>query len=361
MKDQSAMLDDPQIRAAFDLEGMLDRIQELPQQCLDAWQNVMSFHVPATYGLARNIVILGMGGSAIGGDLVRTLVEDECSVPVFVNRDYTLPAFVDQDSLVIASSYSGNTEETLTGFEQALERGAKVLAITTGGKLAQQATELGLPLLVFSYEAQPRAALGHSFVPLLGIFQKLNLVKDKEEELKSAVQTMRKLDEEINEQVPTKDNPAKKLALELEGHLPVVYGGGLLGEVARRWKGQFNENSKAWAFFEVFPELNHNAVVGYENPADMTGKVMAILLKSALLHSRTLLRYRITQEILEKRGVHCEVVEARGDNPVAHQLSTIFFGDYVSFYLAMLYRSNPTSIDVINYLKGQLAQVPLKP
>ncbi|MCL5957769.1 MAG: bifunctional phosphoglucose/phosphomannose isomerase, partial [Chloroflexi bacterium] len=253
------------------------------------------------------------------------------------------------------------TEETLAGFEEAIARGARLLAITTGGKLGQWAGEIGVPVLRFSYKAQPRAALGHSFVPLIGILQKLNFVKDREEELKSAVQTMGALEAKINETVPAKDNPAKRLALKLEGQLPVVYGGGLLSEVARRWKGQFNENSKAWSFFEILPELNHNAVVGYENPAHLGEKVTVVFLESALLHPRTLLRYRVTRQILEKRGVRCEVVEAQGDNPISHQLTTIFFGDYTSFFLAMLYRSNPTSIVVIDYLKQELAQVPPKP
>jgi glucose/mannose-6-phosphate isomerase len=358
MSEQQPELDDPQLREDVDPEGMLDRIHELPQQCLDAWRNVAGFNLPPEYAAVRNVVILGMGGSAIGGDLLRTLVEGESPVPVFVNREYRLPAFVDKQSLVIASSYSGNTEETLAGFEEAIGRGAKLMAITTGGRLSQWAGESGIPLLEFSYEAQPRAALGHSLIPLVGIMQKLGFIKDKQADLESAVDAMLDLEQEINEKAPLERNPAKKLASMVRGHLPIVYGAGILSEVARRWKGQFNENSKSWSFYETLPELNHNAVMGYENPEEMAGEAVVIFLKSALLHPRVLLRYQVTQRILEQRGVHLEVVEARGDNSLAHQLTTIFFGDYTSYYLAELYRSNPTSINVINYLKAELAKHP---
>jgi len=298
-----------------------------------------------------------MGGSAIGGDLLRTLLETECPVPITVNRDYTVPAYVNERTLAIASSYSGDTEETLAALKAARQAGAMLLAIATGGELAARAQEWNLPLLTFDYRAQPRAALGHSIVALIGIVCRLGLASDKAADLDEAVVMMESWQREINEAVPLAENAAKQLALKLHEHLSVVYGAGHLSEVARRWKGQFNENAKAWAFFEQLPEMNHNALAGTEFPTDLAEEIVAVMLTSSLDHPRTRVRFQITQEILSQRGVSCEVVEARGASRLAQMLSAIHFGDYVSFYLAMLTDIDPTSLEVVNYLKQRLAEI----
>ncbi len=350
-------LDDRTLLREIDPDDMLGRIAELPQQCRDAWTNVQDLELPSEYRRARNIVILGMGGSAIGGDLLRALAEPECALPILTHRDYTVPAFVSAETLVIASSYSGNTEETLTAFEEARERGAALLAISTGGKLARWAREWGVPLLSFSYKSQPRAALGYSLVSLIGVVQKLGFVGDKRADLEEAIAVMKTLQQEIGETVPTAENPAKQLARRLYGHLPVIYGAGFLAEVAHRWKTQFNENSKGWSFFEALPELNHNAVVGYQFPEELAEKVVVVMLTSSLDHPRHKVRFQVTQEILAKQGVACETVEAHGKSPLAQMLSAVHFGDYVSYYLAMLYEVDPTPVEVIHYLKKRLAQL----
>ncbi len=350
-------LDDPDVFRKFDPQGMLARIAELPMQCREAWRRVQSLELPSDYLQVEGVVILGIGGSAIGGDLLRTLVNRECPVPILVNRDYDVPAFVGPQTLVIASSYSGKTEETLSAFEEAWERGAKLLAVTTDGELARRARALGIPLLLFDYKSQPRAALGHSFILLLGALNRLGLVADKSADLDEAIEVMEALQREINEEVPLTENPAKRLAERLHGRLPVVYGAEHLAEVARRWKTQFNENSKAWSFFEQLPELNHNAVVGYEFPTELADRILVIILSSSLYRPRIRVRFQVTKEILAKRRVDCEEVEALGRSPLAQMLSTIHFGDYVSYYLAMLYQVDPTPVGIIDYLKERLAQL----
>jgi glucose/mannose-6-phosphate isomerase len=341
----------------IDPDDMLGRIAELPQQCRDAWANVQSLELPPEYRQASKVVVLGMGGSAIGGDLLRTLAEPECAVPIVINRDYTVPVFVNARSLVIASSYSGNTEETLTAFEETSKRGADLLAITTGGKLAQRARELRVPLLTFRYQSQPRAALGYSLVSLLGVVQKLGFIGDKAADLEEAIEVMEALQGEIGETAPLVRNPAKQLAKRLYGHLPVVYGSGYLTEVAHRWKTQLNENAKAWGFSEQLPELNHNAVVGYQFPEELVERILVVMLVSSLDHPRNRARFQVTQEILTKRRIAHETIEARGQSPLAQMLSAIHFGDYVSYYLAMLYEVDPTPVKVIAYLKERLAQL----
>ncbi|MGQ9546927.1 MAG: bifunctional phosphoglucose/phosphomannose isomerase [Dehalococcoidia bacterium] len=349
-------LDNASVYRQFDKSGMLDHLHEFPEQCQKAWEKVLKFDLPGEYRRISNVVIVGMGGSAISGDIVRRLALAESKVPVWVHRDYGLPAFVDERTLVIASSYSGNTEETLSGFTKSLGTGAKKLVITSGGELKRLAEKEGIPIFVIDYQAPPRAAFPHSFIPLVGIFHKLGLLGDKSVDLQEAVDILKKLSGELIETAPLASNPAKQLAQKLLGHVAVVYGAEILSEVATRWKGEFNENSKAWAFFESFPELNHNSVVGYEFPAQAKEKIFVLMLRSSSLHPRNLLRYQVTAKLLAKAGIAHEIVEARGKSALAQILSLVMLGDYASFYLSMLNEVDPTSTDAINLVKQYLAQ-----
>lgn len=335
---------------------MLLCLHEMPQLCQQAWQMAMKFDLPRDYSKVNKAVVLGMGGSAIGGDLVASLAESEAKLPIFVYRGYDLPAFVDAQTLVIASSYSGMTEETLTAFEQALRTEAKKLAITTGGKLKSMAEEKKVPVFSFDYKAQPRAALAFSFLPILGCLQRLGFVSDKSVGVGETVEVLRDLAKEIKEDVPLSRNPAKQLAQKLYGHLLVVYGAGILSEVARRWKTQLNENSKAWAFYEVFPELNHNAVVGYQFPPELASKIMVVLLRSTSLQRRIQLRYKVTCQLLDRAKVGYQIVDGDGTSRLSHMMSLVLFGDYVSCYLAILYKIDPSPVKAIDYLKEQLAK-----
>ena len=349
-------LDDPKVFQQYDPEGMLARIHEMPWQCQQAWQMAMSFSLPADYADVDKVVVLGIGGSAIGSDLVRSLAESEARLPIYINRDYDLPAFVDSKTLVIASSYSGNTEETLFTFEQALEAESKKLVATTGGKLKVMAEERNIPVFSFGYKAPPRAALGFSFLPILCFLQKLGFLSDKSADVAETVQVLEKLSKKINEGVPQSRNPAKQLAQRLYGHLPVIYGAGILAEVAHRWKTQINENSKAWAFYEVFPELNHNAVVGYEFPAELASRIRVVLLRSSFLQHRIQLRYKFTCELLDRAGVKYDFVDGEGSSALSQMMSMVLFGDYVSCYLAILYAVDPSPVKTIDYLKEKMGE-----
>jgi glucose/mannose-6-phosphate isomerase len=352
-------LDNASVYRQFDKSGMLDHLHRFPEQCQKAWKKVQKFELPREYTKISNVVMLGMGGSAIGGDIVRRLALAESKLPVWVHRDYGLPAFVDANTLVIASSYSGNTEETLSAFTKALGTRSKKLAITSGGRLKQLAEDNGIPVFVIDYQAPPRAAFPHSFVPLMGIFQKLGLLGDKSADLQEAVDILKKLSRDLIETRPLASNPAKQLAARLQGRVAVVYGAEILSEVAQRWKGEFNENSKAWAFFESFPELNHNAVVGYEFPIEAKERIFVLMLRSSALHPRNLLRYEATSRLLTKAGIAYEFVEARGKSALAQVLSLVHLGDYASFYLSILNDVDSTSTDAINFVKQYLAQSPV--
>ena len=349
-------MDSPQVYQQFDPEGMLLCLHEMPQLCQQAWQMAMKFDLPQDYSKVNKVVILGVGGSAIGGDLVASLAVSEARLPILVNRSYDLPAFVDGETLVIASSYSGMTEETLSSFEQAMATDSKKLAITTGGRLKSLAEEKDVPVFSFDYRAQPRAALSYSLLPALCFLQRLGIVGDKAADVAEAVSVLTSLSRRLDEAVPAAANPATKMAQWLYGKLAVVYGGGITAEVAHRWKTQINENSKAWAFYEAFPELNHNAVVGYQFPAELAAKVTVVLLRSSHLAERIQLRYQVTCQLLDRAKVDYQSVDAEGSSSLSQMMSLVLLGDYVSYYLAMLYKIDPSPVEAIDYLKGQLSK-----
>jgi glucose/mannose-6-phosphate isomerase len=347
-------LDSAELYKQYDTEDMLAHLNTMPKMCQQAWQMAMNFIVPSDYMEVNKIIILGMGGSAIGGDLASTLLATEAKVQISICRDYHLPAFVDAQTLVIASSYSGMTEETLSSFKEALGTAAKKLVMTTNGKLKDIAKKENLPVFTFDYKAPPRAALPFSFLPILGFIQKLGFISDKSADVIETVKVLQSLLSRINEGITLIDNPAKQLAKKLYGYLPVIYGADILSEVAHRWKTQLNENSKEWAFYEVFPELNHNAVVGYQLPRDLIAKIMVVLLSSSSFPKRVQLLYRITEQLLKQAEISFQQVDSEGSSPLAQIMSLVLFGDYISYYLALLYRTNPTPVKAIEYLKKQL-------
>ncbi|HEY8829934.1 MAG TPA: bifunctional phosphoglucose/phosphomannose isomerase, partial [Candidatus Limnocylindria bacterium] len=267
----------------------------------DAWKIVSAASLPPAYGDVRNITVLGMGGSAIGGEFAGALLGDELKVPLNVHRDYGVPGYVGRDSLIIASSFSGNTEETLSGFDEAKKRGAKILAITTGGRLADEAKALRLPLITFGYHAQPRAALGYSLTLVMGALHKLGLVRDMGKDIEAALADVAKLEERVHEGARTND--AKKMAIELVGKIPVIYGAGVMGVMARRVKDQWNENAKNWAHYDVMSELNHNAVVGFPHPPIARDAQVVLLLRSKRDNSRHKLRFDVTKELLDRSQI----------------------------------------------------------
>ena len=349
-------LDDPNVYQQLDPSGMIDRIADLPRQCSMAWHGAIDLPLPPDFADVDKVVILGMGGSAIGGDIVRSLALKAGKAAVVVQRDYYLPHWVDERTLVIASSYSGNTEETISAFSEALKLPARKLVITTGGRLQELAAENGVPMFVFHYKAEPRAALGYSFFSILAFFQSMGLIEVDHEDINEAIDVLDKASGDLSKDVPCEKNPAKQLASKLQGRLAVIYGADFLSRVADRWKAQINECIKGLAFAECFPELNHNAVVGYSFPDWLNQKVTVVLLRSPLMDPRILTRYDVTRELLDSAGIDSEVVEPRGNSELAQLMSAVSLGDYVSYYLAMLNGVDPSPVQPIDYLKQRLSE-----
>jgi glucose/mannose-6-phosphate isomerase len=349
-------LDDTQVYKRLDPANMLEHLHGLPRQCRTAWHKAQEFQLPRGYANIDKVVVLGMGGSAIGGSLLRNFVSRSAKPIIFVTRDYDLPSFVDDRTLVIASSYSGNTEETLSAFSQALKIKCKKLAMTSDGKLKALAEDAKLPVFFMDLISQPRAALGYSFIPLIAFLQKLGFLNDKTAEVEAMIQDLERLLEELHETVPARSNPAKQLAAKLQGKIAVIYGAGILSAVARRWKTQINENSKAWAFYETFPELNHNAVVGYQFPTELASKIYVVLLRCTSLHPRTLIRYQVTSELLKQNNINHEIIDSQSKGELSQMMSLIYLGDWVSCYLAILNEIDPTPIKASDYLKKRLSE-----
>ncbi len=350
-------LNDPEVYKEYDPQNMIADIKALPQLGEQAWQLAADFPLRDDFRQVSKVVVLGMGGSAIGGELVKSLTDSESVVPLTVSRDYELPAFVDKDTLVIASSYSGNTEETLTAFGTALKTDAMKLVLTTGGRLKALAEKNDIPVFSFGFKGQPRAALPFSFFPLLNFLHRLDFIKDRSAEVEEMTAVLTQMVKKLNEKVPAARNRMKQLATELHGRLPIVYGGGILSGVANRWKTQLNENSKAWAFFENIPELDHNAIVGYEFPKEVSRNMIVIILRSIHQPEKIMLRQMATAHLLKQASVRYIFVDGFGISPLTQMMSQVLHGDLASYYLAILNETDPSPVETISFLKNALAKV----
>ena len=339
---------------SYDNDNMLKLLLEFPEQCLTAGGIAEKFDVPVEYRNTTNIVIAGMGGSAIGGDLARVIFSAQSPVPIIVNRNYTIPKFIDDKTLFIGASYSGDTEETLSAFKAAHEKGAKLLAITSNGELERLAIKVRAPHLIIPVGLPPRASLGYFFIPLLSIISRLGFAPNFDLNADLA-ESIKLLSEMANEFSPEKEcSLPKKLANKLHNHIPIIYASQDLDAVAIRWKGQLCENSKTLAYHSVFPEMNHNEIEGWLHPEELTRRCQVVMLRAEFDHKRTQKRMDITECLIKKHTAGITRVEPRGKSLLARLLSLIYIGDFTSFYLAILNKINPTPVDRIGKLKNSL-------
>jgi glucose/mannose-6-phosphate isomerase len=353
------VLDDAEEARSVDADDMLDAVEHFPDQCQEAVylaEKVELDDLKRVAEKASSVLILGMGGSGVGGDLTRTLLEGSIKVPIETNKGYDLPSYAGEDTLVFAVSYSGNTEETLSGFDQAVQRKCGIISITTGGELAKKCKDLGSPVLKIPSGIQPRAALGYLFLPILVILQRLGLVASLEEDIEETLQLLRSQTKVWGFYNPIEENPAKALAARLYQTLPVIYGSkGLSDSVALRWKCQFNENTKLPAIWNVFPELNHNETVSWDLLEELTENFALIILRDTNEPGPIRKRIEITTELVQDNFGSVEMVWAEGKSALAKMLYLINFGDYVSVYLALLYQVDPSPVERIRILKERLA------
>jgi glucose/mannose-6-phosphate isomerase len=357
MNSQEKVLNDADYMYRTDTKGMFGSLATLAHQCSTACVDLSrDIDLPRIEAVSH-VVVTGLGGSAIGGDLLRVYCLDKCPVPVVVNRDYTMPEFVGRDTLVFAVSYSGNTEETLSAYRDARQRGATIIAITTGGQLGEMAAADGAPVVPVPCGIAPRSASGFLFIPTLRIMERLGFLTGIADDVEKLIDHLKTLYDHLKPEVPAEKNSAKQMALKLYNKIPVIWGSsGTTEVVAQRWKGQINENAKAPAYWNVFPELNHNELVGFGFPESLLKNVHVVILRDDRDHPRVKKRIEITKNIISKAVSGITDVRAGGGGPLARIYSLIYSGDYTSLYLAYLYGIDPGPVEVIDYLKNELAR-----
>lgn len=333
----------------LDEEGMLDDLDGFPDQVGEAVDLAKDLDGIPDLGGAKKVCVTGMGGSAIVGDLLDYFIEPE----TLVNRGYDLPAPLAENDLLIVVSYSGNTEETLSATEEGYENGLDLICISTGGQLEEFCEKRELPFISIPGGCQPRASTGYMLFPLVELFRKEGLAEDFD--YGSLLSALERKKDKYGTNSKTEENPAKRLAKELKGRIPLIYGTKKNnGTVAYRWKTQFNENAKQPAFWNVFPELNHNETVGYQLSDRLMDNVFVLMLKNGLEGERNSVRIEVMKEILEDRDIPYRVVENPKGDRFERILGQMYLGDYVSTYLALLNGKDPSPVNLIEKFKKKM-------
>ena len=337
-----------------DPENMLAYIDALSDDLEKAWALGQAYELPELPQI-RKVCIAGMGGSAIGGDMLASFLARGGKVPIISWRNYGLPDWASgEDTLVICSSHSGNTEETLSAFDQALQNGCSVLAFATGGELEKRARATGKACWIFDHHGQPRTAIPFAFGILLAFFQRAGLAEFDASEISEAAAVMRVQREVLTASSPLHQNPAKRLGGQLLGRNVIILGAGENEVIARRWKGQISELAKAWASFEGLPEMNHNALAGLESPESLFEKTSAIFLRAKMDHPRNKIRIEHSMQQFLIAGMVVDSIQAVGQGRLAQMWSLLQFGDYLAYYLALDYGVDPTPVEALNALKRKL-------
>lgn len=344
----------------IDRDGFLKCMQEFPEQCERAWSDWQEIPIPARFIQAKNILITGMGGSNIGGALVSSLSQD-INIPVVIWRDYGIPGWVDKNTLVIAISYSGNTEETLDSFEKAAKKTDKLITIASGGQLDVLSRKYKTTHYKINYYGQPRSSFGFLFTSAVAIFSQLKLIEVTVEDFKEAIVLLRGLQKKIDANIPSSNNSAKLLAKKLVDRIPIIYGSGPLMLMARRWCNEIAENAKTASFYQEIPEMNHNTLNGIEFPKDLNQKLYVIILQSHFDHPRNRIRQGISAQVLDRRRIPNELIMIEpAPTPLSELVQFTIMGAYVSYYLGLLNDSDPSVIKVVDFLKEKLAEKPFE-
>ncbi len=349
------MINETEIKTV-DTSGMHNLIKSFPEQSAEAIDIAKKTNLKLAAAKIRNIVVTGLGGSAIGGDILRSYSAGQACVPIVVNRSYTLPEFVDKNTLVVVSSYSGGTEETISAYAMARKKAAQILIITSGGKIGETAAKSKHNLIKIPGGLPPRAALGYSFFTMLTAFQKVGILKSKPAELKETVELLRKLSAEYSDY--EKDPQPLRLAERMINVLPLVYASSeRFDAVNLRWRGQISENAKTVAYGNLFPEMNHNEIVGYCTLKDLLSRFFAIFLRDEEDHPRVKARFDFVREIIRPYCSDVVEINSQGRSLLARMFSLIHFGDWMSFYLAVKKGVDPTPVSNIDLLKKQLSEL----
>lgn len=353
-----AGLDDLQKIKELDGANIIGSLEGLADQLRVGWQDSRSVKIPAEYKRVQNIVVTGMGGSGLGAPLIRSVFD--LSLPLQIVNDYTLPAFVDDKTLVIVSSYSGGTEETISTFKDALEKGAKVVGITSGGKLATLLQEKGFPVYQFDPRynpcGQPRMGLGYSVGGILGLLSQLGLVKLSDQEMEKAASYIKTISSSFGLEATTDKNPVKTIATRLIGKIPIIIAAEFLAGNAHIFANQTNENAKTFAAYFILPEIDHHLLEGIRFPEGLGEKIKFVFLETGLYSEKIKQRVKITKEVLARASIESISYNIKGSSKIEASFEALAFSSWASFYLAILNEIDPTPIPNVDFFKEQLAK-----
>jgi glucose/mannose-6-phosphate isomerase len=350
-------LDDLSAFRVLDKQNLIEQIDNLPDQISSAYQFGQEYPLPQLDGI-RQVAISGMGASIISADLLAAYAAPDFPFPLVILRDYDLPAWCrGPETFVIASSHSGNTEETLHAFDQAVERGCRVMTLGTGGLLAEKARALGKPAWIYPNKNIPRIGSGFSFGLLHTLFCRLGWMPDPQAEVADMQHAMRNTQTNLMVDVPVVYNPAKRLAGQLYGRWVTIFAADYLAPLARFWKNQINGMSRALGHFDTLPEADHTTLVGLEYPAELISKMIAVFLDAPDNHPRNLQRLDLTRKVFLRQGFNTDVIHARGNTRLARIWTSLLFADYTTYYLAMAYRVNPSTSLQLSDFKTEMAKL----
>lgn len=353
-----AILDDLEGLRKIDKSNMLSFCVDAPKHYADASRLARPFRV--SFIKPQKIIVAGMGGSAIGGELLKDWARDRINVPIEICREYSLPKYADKNTLVFVVSYSGETEETLSVFRDAIKRRCMIICTSSGGTLHEFAEKLNIPHLLVPSGMAPRVTLPYLFMPTITMLQRIGLLSGVDAEISETTEILREVSKENSPEKPLSRNFAKKLAVNIDGTVPAVYGFGFYRAVARRLKTQFNENSKNPAKWESFPELNHNEIVGWELASEFAKCFSVIFIRDADEPVEMRQRIEVTKELMSRHIRNLFELSSQGKSSLAKIASVICIGDFTSVYLAVLRGVDPTPVKTITLLKEKLQQSGVK-
>ncbi len=353
-------LDSPATYKRLDPSGLHLRLQGLPAQCSQAWDEAKRTEFPDEWRQCTEVIVAGMGGSAIAGNLAADLAGQSSGTLIRVVRDFRVPGLsvkqgLQHGQLMVVCSFSGETEETLAMFDQAQAAGTAIAVITGGGTLGRRAAEADIPVMTINAPGEPRSAVGYNLMLLAALLDRIGLITVSDRDVAEAVEAAESMALRIGTDVLSSTNPAKTLARELHGRLTVVYGGGIFSGMALRWKSQINENGKSWAFAELLPELFHNSVESFPGGSEISQRTTAVLLKPHQPTPEMERRYRVLGGMLDHAGIENRTITGVQGGTLTQMLSMIVLGDYVSYYLGLLNGINPSETPSIDLSKERLS------
>jgi len=352
------MLDDLKFISEIDKSNMLGDVAKFPEQIRESEEIVNKTQLGSFFKV-DNIVISGMGASAISGDIVKVLFRDRFDIPIFVTRQYDLPKWVHKNTLLLSQSYSGNTEETLHTFKHGYQKRCNIISISSGGKLQEYCEKRQLPIIKIPTNIQPRAATGYILFSSLFSLKKIGLIRDElDSEIDEVISIANEVRDNCKKEIPEEDNIAKQLAKKILNTIPQVYGWGIYSPIARRWCTQFNENSKIICRFDEVSECNHNDIVGWSMNPEVSKKFTCILFRDEDIESIYMKkRLDFMKELYQDITSNFIEIHIKGKKRLSKMMYAMYLGDFISCYIGILRKIDPSPVDAIAELKKALAQI----